>query len=74
MPRSATDKPNIRGLWMRIDYELTVGAVLVLAHTRLDQRSADATDHIVDVALKAGAYEASHSRLWRFANSKLTTR
>lgn len=45
-----------------------------LRATRLDLRSADASDHIVDVSLKAGAYEAVHSRLWQFAASRLTTR
>ena len=39
VPRAAADQPDVIHLGMPIHNEVTVGSLLVLADTRLDQRS-----------------------------------
>src|SRR4030095_14355863 len=38
MSRAASDKPNIRDLWMDINQEITVRSVFILTHPSLENR------------------------------------
>jgi len=49
------------------------GATLTLKTVPTDLSHADRVDHMVEVALRAGAYQASASRLWRATPNALAT-
>ncbi len=50
------------------------GATLLALRTRRrDLRRADRTDHMVTVTLTAGAYRASHTRLWLAGPDQVAT-